>query len=210
MAKTFNELMREARAQVRELWPDEARQLAGEGAYLIDIREQHEWEEGHIPGAIHVPRSYLEMEIESAAPLRDRPIILYCAAGVRSLLSGAQLRAMGYARPDLDGGRLRAVEDRGAAVDRPGRPHRGAETPVQPASPDPGGGFRGPGAAPRLARPVRSAPAGSAPRPSSTSPPRVSAPSGSSTSTWWTPPTSSARSSTPRSGSGSRRPSRPP
>ena len=99
MAKTFNELMREARAQVRELWPDEAQHLAGEGAYLVDIREHHEWEEGHIPGAIHVPRSYLEMEIESAAPLRDRPIILYCAAGVRSLLSGAQLRTMGYVDP---------------------------------------------------------------------------------------------------------------
>jgi molybdopterin/thiamine biosynthesis adenylyltransferase/rhodanese-related sulfurtransferase len=99
MARTFNDLMREARAQVRELWPDEAQQLASEGAILVDIREQHEWEEGHIPGAIHVPRSYLEMEIESAAPQRGRPVVLYCAAGVRSLLAGAQLRAMGYDDP---------------------------------------------------------------------------------------------------------------
>ena len=43
MARTFNDLMRDARAQVRELWPDEAQKGAAEGAILIDIREQHEW-----------------------------------------------------------------------------------------------------------------------------------------------------------------------
>jgi molybdopterin/thiamine biosynthesis adenylyltransferase/rhodanese-related sulfurtransferase len=99
MARTYDDLMRDARAEVRELWPDEAEALARQGAVLVDTRERHEWDEGHIPGAVHVPRSYLEMEIEAAVPQRDRPVILYCAVGVRSLLAGAQLKAMGYTEP---------------------------------------------------------------------------------------------------------------
>jgi sulfur-carrier protein adenylyltransferase/sulfurtransferase len=99
MVRTFDELMDEARSQVRELWPDEAQKAAGQGAIVVDVREQYEWEEGHIPGAVHVPRSGLELEIEGAVPQRERPVILYCAAGVKSLLAGVQLKVMGYADP---------------------------------------------------------------------------------------------------------------
>ncbi len=99
MTKTFNELMREARALVREVWPDEAARLVQSGVRLLDVREQHEWEEGHIPGALHVPRGYLEMEIESALPDRNAPVILYCAGGVRSLLAAREMKEMGYVEP---------------------------------------------------------------------------------------------------------------
>jgi molybdopterin/thiamine biosynthesis adenylyltransferase/rhodanese-related sulfurtransferase len=97
--KTFNELMRDARAQVREVWPDEAADLVASGAKLIDIRETDEWEQGFIPGAQHLSRSWLEMEIEAAVPDRDAPVILYCAAGIRSMLAAAQLALMGYSQP---------------------------------------------------------------------------------------------------------------
>ncbi len=99
MTKTYNELRREARSEIREIWPEEAERLAAEGVRLVDVREEYEWEEGHIPGAVHVPRGYLEMQIEGTAPDRDAPVILYCAQGVRSLLGAMQLKAMGYREP---------------------------------------------------------------------------------------------------------------
>ncbi len=99
MPKTFNELMREARATVREVWPDEAARLLAEGATLVDVREQDEWEQGHIPGAIHLARSYIEQEIEAAVPDRNARLLLYCAGGVRSLLAARELHEMGYASP---------------------------------------------------------------------------------------------------------------
>jgi molybdopterin/thiamine biosynthesis adenylyltransferase/rhodanese-related sulfurtransferase len=99
MRKTFNDLMREARAVAREVWPDEAARMAASGVTLVDVREEHEWEEGHIPGAIHVPRGYLEQEIEANVPDHHAPVILYCAGGVRSLLAAKDLREMGYADP---------------------------------------------------------------------------------------------------------------
>ena len=81
--------MREARATVREVGPGEAelaRASAARGSSTCARRA--EWEEGHIAGATHVSRSYLEQQIEGAAPDHDAPIVLYCAGGVRSLFAG--------------------------------------------------------------------------------------------------------------------------
>ena len=97
MPKTFSDLMRDARAEIREVSPLEADQLrANPRAALVDVREDGEWEQGHIPGASHVAKSHLEQEIEAAVPDRTTPIVLYCTAGVRSLFAGQALRAMGY------------------------------------------------------------------------------------------------------------------
>ncbi len=119
MTKTYNELMREARSEIREIWPEEAERLAAEGVRLVDVREEYEWEEGHIPGAVHVPRGYLEMQIEAAAPDRDAPVILYCAQGVRSLLGAMQLKAMGYREPISMGGGFQSWKAEGRAWTAP-------------------------------------------------------------------------------------------
>jgi molybdopterin/thiamine biosynthesis adenylyltransferase/rhodanese-related sulfurtransferase len=66
------------------------------GARLVDVREASEWEEGHIPGATHISKSYLEQQIEAAVPDRDTPVVLYCAGGVRSLFAAQTLASMGY------------------------------------------------------------------------------------------------------------------
>ena len=66
------------------------------GRTLIDVREQDEWDQGHIPGALHLSKGYIEIRIEEAVPERSTPITLYCAAGVRSLLAAQALDAMGY------------------------------------------------------------------------------------------------------------------
>ncbi len=97
MPKTFSDLMRDARAEIREVTPLEADQLrANPRAALVDVREESEWEQGHIPGAHHVAKSYLEQQIEAYVPDRATPVVLYCAGGVRSLFAGQTLRAMGY------------------------------------------------------------------------------------------------------------------
>ncbi len=97
MSKTFSDLMRDARAEIREVTPLEADQLRGNPrAALVDVREDAEWEQGHIPGAHHVAKSYLEQQIEAYVPDRATPVVLYCAGGVRSLFAGQTLRAMGY------------------------------------------------------------------------------------------------------------------
>jgi molybdopterin/thiamine biosynthesis adenylyltransferase/rhodanese-related sulfurtransferase len=96
MSKTFSDLMREVRAQIREVSPAEAETLAAKGATVVDVREQQEWEEGYVPGAVHVPRGFLESRIEQAVPDRDRQLVLYCAGGVRSALAAKQLADLGY------------------------------------------------------------------------------------------------------------------
>ena len=96
MTKTFSELMREVRANIREVSPEEAARLAGSGAAIVDVRESSEWDEGHLPGAVHVPRGFLESRIESAVPERERPVVLYCAGGTRSALAAQRLQEMGY------------------------------------------------------------------------------------------------------------------
>ncbi|MBI4375313.1 MAG: sulfurtransferase [Elusimicrobia bacterium] len=63
---------------------------------LIDIREDHEWERGHIPGAIHVGRGILERDIGRITPDRDAEIVLYCGGGYRSALAARSLQEMGY------------------------------------------------------------------------------------------------------------------
>jgi molybdopterin/thiamine biosynthesis adenylyltransferase/rhodanese-related sulfurtransferase len=97
MPKTFADLMRDARAELPEVTPREADGLrADPRAALVDVREASEWEQGHIPGAHHVAKSYLEQQIEAYVPDRSTPVVLYCAGGVRSLFAGQTLRAMGY------------------------------------------------------------------------------------------------------------------
>jgi molybdopterin/thiamine biosynthesis adenylyltransferase/rhodanese-related sulfurtransferase len=96
--KTYDELLADARAEIREVSPAEAdaRHRAA-AAVLVDVREDAEWAAGHIPGAIHVPRGSVEQRIEAVVPDRSRPVVVYCAAGVRSLFAAQAMEAMGYA-----------------------------------------------------------------------------------------------------------------
>ena len=97
MAKSYADLLRDARAEIREVTPREADGLrASSATALVDVREDAEWAQGHIPGARHVAKSRLEQEIEAAVPHRSTKVVLYCAAGVRSVFAGQALRAMGY------------------------------------------------------------------------------------------------------------------
>jgi molybdopterin/thiamine biosynthesis adenylyltransferase/rhodanese-related sulfurtransferase len=98
MSKSYADLLREARAQVREVTPSEV-DLVRDGSsppVLIDVREANEWEQGYIPGALHISKSYIEQDTENAVPDRTTPIVLYCAGGVRSLFAAQTLQQLGY------------------------------------------------------------------------------------------------------------------
>ena len=99
MSRTYQELLAGARERVREVDVRElAERIAGDDAPLvIDVREQSEWDEGHVPGAVHVPRGFLESRIAGVAT-PDQEIVIACAGGHRSLLAGETLVAMGFAR----------------------------------------------------------------------------------------------------------------
>ena len=98
MAKTFDQLMNEARKEVKELSVDEVQKLTSKnGKYLLlDVREKEEYREGHLEGSVSIPRGFLEMRVESAIPEKSKPIIAYCAGGVRSLLAAKDMKEMGY------------------------------------------------------------------------------------------------------------------
>jgi molybdopterin/thiamine biosynthesis adenylyltransferase/rhodanese-related sulfurtransferase len=105
MGEASREIMRQARKQVPEWSPSQVHEAfdqqqvgaqSDQEMVLVDVREKIEWNEGHIPGAIHVPRGYLELQIEEAVPDKSKTVVLYCAGGVRSLMAGATLKQMGY------------------------------------------------------------------------------------------------------------------
>jgi molybdopterin/thiamine biosynthesis adenylyltransferase/rhodanese-related sulfurtransferase len=97
MARTYQDLLAQAREQVAEVQVDELAERLKQGnpPLVVDVREQHEWDEGHIPGAVHVPRGHLESRIGGVAS-PDRELVLSCASGMRSLLAGRTLQEMGF------------------------------------------------------------------------------------------------------------------
>jgi molybdopterin/thiamine biosynthesis adenylyltransferase/rhodanese-related sulfurtransferase len=91
---TYRELLARTKAEISEVDVRGAQAL--DGAVWVDIREQDEWQEGHIPGAVYVPRGHLESRIEAAVPDRSTPVVLYCAAGNRSAFAAKTLEELGY------------------------------------------------------------------------------------------------------------------
>jgi adenylyltransferase/sulfurtransferase len=93
---TFKELLRQVKSEIREVSAEEARARAERGATIVDVREADEWEKGHIPGALFVPRGFLELRIEDKVPDKAHELILQCAGGTRSALAAKALQGLGY------------------------------------------------------------------------------------------------------------------
>jgi molybdopterin/thiamine biosynthesis adenylyltransferase/rhodanese-related sulfurtransferase len=91
---SYRDLLTQLRGEVDEVDVSRARDL--EGALWIDVREADEYEEGYIPGAVHIPRGFLESRIENAAPDRAQAIVAYCQSGNRSLFAAKTLEELGY------------------------------------------------------------------------------------------------------------------
>jgi sulfur-carrier protein adenylyltransferase/sulfurtransferase len=85
-----------ARGPVREVTPAEAAELIDQGAVLIDTREEHEWKAGHLAGATLIPPIQVLDRIEQVAPDKSKQVVVYCAAGARSMRAALQMASHGY------------------------------------------------------------------------------------------------------------------
>lgn len=98
MALTWKELIQKAKSEIRELSTNDLSEKIKNGSpiVVIDVREHNEILQGHLPGAVFVPRGFLELRIENAVPDRGQEICLYCGGGNRSALAARSLQEMGY------------------------------------------------------------------------------------------------------------------
>ena len=93
----FEKLVADARKNITEISPhDAAAKLKSGEAVMIDVRDKDEWEEGHIPGATHLSRGTVELDIEEKVPDPNATIICHCGGGGGSALAAESLQKMGY------------------------------------------------------------------------------------------------------------------
>ncbi len=120
MSPSGAEVLRQIKSRIDEVDPASVREQAANGAVVVDVREPEEWSAGHIPGAKHVPKSFLESRIEAAAPDHAQHVILYCASGNRSAWAARTLLDdLGYEHVESMTGGFTLWKDRGYEVDTP-------------------------------------------------------------------------------------------
>ena len=103
----FLKIVDDAKSRIRQTTPEavKARLDRGEKLVLADVREDNEWEAGHILGSTHIGKGVIERDIESKVPDKNKEIILYCGGGFRSALAADNLQKMGYRNViSMDGG----------------------------------------------------------------------------------------------------------
>src|SRR5881275_2155730 len=116
------ELLRQIKDQIKEVDPREVHDIVNNGydAFVVDVREQHEYDEGRLPGAVHVPRGHLETRIENTVKDKDARVILYCQSGNRSAFAADTLqRELGYSNVESMVGGITLWKDRGFDVEQP-------------------------------------------------------------------------------------------
>jgi molybdopterin/thiamine biosynthesis adenylyltransferase/rhodanese-related sulfurtransferase len=118
MPRTYADLLKEARTQIREVTPQDVDALPA-GTTVIDVREASEWEQGHLPNALHISKSYVEQQVENAVPDRDAPVVLYCAGGVRSLFAAQTMEQLGYTNVASMSGGFQAWKSAGLPWEAP-------------------------------------------------------------------------------------------
>jgi len=106
-APQFLKLVNESKKKIKETNVADVKRRAdaGEEFVLVDVREDNEWANGHIPGAIHLGKGIIERDIEHVVPDTNTKLILYCGGGFRSALVADNLQKMGYSNVEsMDGG----------------------------------------------------------------------------------------------------------
>ncbi len=95
--KGFQDLVADAKKKITEISPtDAASKTKSSDAVIVDVRQKDEWDEEHIPDAVHMSRGMLELGVEDKFPDRDMTIICHCGGGGRSALAAESLQKMGY------------------------------------------------------------------------------------------------------------------
>jgi sulfur-carrier protein adenylyltransferase/sulfurtransferase len=102
---TFRDLLTSAKAEITEVSTAEAAEHIAAGYTVLDVREPDEYQEGAIPGAIHIPRGHLESQVEGRLIDKTAPVVVYCAGGVRSAFAAKTMQELGYEQVEsMDGG----------------------------------------------------------------------------------------------------------
>ncbi len=117
-SEAFLNIVNDAKQRVKEETPDEAlkRLEQVEGARLVDVREDDEWREGHVKGAVHLGKGVIERDVERVFPDKNVELHLYCGGGYRSALAADNLQKMGYKNVfSIDGG-YKAFKENGAEI----------------------------------------------------------------------------------------------
>src|SRR5258708_9222979 len=98
MPTTYSDLIADVRKRTKQVSLEELKRRlqSGEKVTLVDVREKDEWRGGYIPGAISIPRGFLEIQAEQKLPDKNARIVAYCAGGTRSALAAASLQELGY------------------------------------------------------------------------------------------------------------------
>jgi rhodanese-related sulfurtransferase len=120
-SQAFENLVAEVKPRIKEVSIDNvvAYQKAGRNFLLIDVREDHEWQDGHAAGAMHLGRGILERDIEKVEPAYNREIVLYCGGGYRSAMAADQMQKMGYTNVFSMAGGIRAWREAGLPEEKP-------------------------------------------------------------------------------------------
>src|SRR6202162_5621005 len=93
----FEKLVAEAKKNITEISPQDAAAKLNSGeAVIVDVRDKDEWDEGHVPGAMHMSRGTIELDVEEKVPDTNAMIICHCGGGGRSALAAESLQKMGY------------------------------------------------------------------------------------------------------------------
>jgi len=117
MSPSGAEFIRQVKSAITEIDPSAVHELIGDGVAIVDVRETDEIATGHLPGAVHVPRGYLESRIDGLVPDRSQRVILYCASGNRSALAARTMSEdLGYASVESMTGGITLWKDRGYEV----------------------------------------------------------------------------------------------
>lgn len=116
-SQEFLLIVEDANSRIREISVAETRERIENGANLIDVREDNEWEAGHAAGARHMGRGIIERDIVSTFPDKAAELILYCGGGFRSALATDMLQKMGYTNVDSMAGGWKAWKDADAPVE---------------------------------------------------------------------------------------------
>lgn len=117
MPKSGQDLINEAKTRIHEIdaAAAQAAHEAGDTVFL-DVREPNEWNLGHVPGAVHIPRGQLEGKVEAAVD-RGKRVVVYCAGGSRSALAADTLQQMGYDRVESLAGGFRGWAEGGGEIE---------------------------------------------------------------------------------------------
>lgn len=122
--KTAMDLVSEAKSQIQEIGPDAAEAELKSADVIIDVREPEEYRNGHLPGAINIPRGLLEFKLstDEALSARDLSLMIYCKTSGRAALSALALKEMGYLHVSSISGGFDAWQDAGKTVVKPSLP----------------------------------------------------------------------------------------